>query len=292
MVCDPWLICRQGRCECEDILLTDCNEECRDLTAAHDNCGVCGLVCDPWLVCRDSACQCPEDVMEVCNETCVNKNTDINNCGDCGYVCDPDKTCVDGECICPDEGWGVCDGFCVNLMEDELNCGDCGTICEPEVECRYGRCGGPELFPGVRNHVPIAELRGWVECWRDTYNSSGQPIAQILQMCNHDVLLMGCRQPGSDELYVAAAGLREDVLFECGQDEGCTHEANGVGWYFNDSWSWGFVAAGEMVRRFSCDTADSQPLSRLCWHTGGGQINNGYRCGDQYNGDWERVLFH
>lgn len=50
----------------------------------------------------------------------------------------------------------------------------------------------------------------------------------------------------------------------------------------------------ETRRRTSCDTAAGNETLRLCWHTGGGSMNGGWRCGSStgLNGDatWERVI--
>jgi hypothetical protein len=53
-----------------------------------------------------------------------------------------------------------------------------------------------------------------------------------------------------------------------------------------------------MPSRNSCDIAggETNPELRLCWHTGGGNIQGGYRCGATtgLNGDptWQRLVFH
>ena len=72
-----------------------------------------------------------------------------------------------------------------------------------------------------------------------------------------------------------------------------THNANGVGWYFNNSWSWGYAPVGQMVNRNSCDV--NAGVDRLCWHTSAGNINGGYRCGSNtgLNGSvaFERIIY-
>jgi hypothetical protein len=70
-----------------------------------------------------------------------------------------------------------------------------------------------------------------------------------------------------------------------------------VGWYFNTSYSWGFVRQGNTVSRNSCDTDTSgADAERMCWHTGSNTINSGWRCGTttDLNGDasWERLIYH
>ena len=93
----------------------------------------------------------------------------------------------------------------------------------------------------------------------------------------------------------AAMGARQNVLTDVGQQNGGLHNHNGVDWYFNDSYSWGFVAEGTGVSRNSCDTrGDPGNAFRMCWHTGGGRMNGGYRCGDRFTSgnDYQRVIYH
>jgi hypothetical protein len=95
-------------------------------------------------------------------------------------------------------------------------------------------------------------------------------------------------------------GSRADVLFDCTDTEDCSHLANGVEWYYSESWSWDFAPAGEPVERDNCDTNSDEGTAelRMCWHAtpgdGAGYISNGYRCGDNsLNRDsgWERLIF-
>jgi hypothetical protein len=118
-------------------------------------------------------------------------------------------------------------------------------------------------------------------------------MASILQQCDKSKLLLACRPVGGATYTLAAMGPRADVLFDCGTQLGCVHDMNGVGWYYSDSWSWGFAPGGEVVNRNSCDTANSQSHLRMCWHSGGQSINSGYRCGNNIvggAGNWERVV--
>jgi hypothetical protein len=105
--------------------------------------------------------------------------------------------------------------------------------------------------------------------------------------------MLGCRPTGNSLLTVAAMGLRADVLYNCGTIQSCTHVANGVGWYYSDSYSWGFVNNTDSVLRHSCDTFPTNPTSRLCWHT---QTFGGYRCGSSTSlesaTNYERVIYH
>jgi hypothetical protein len=149
-------------------------------------------------------------------------------------------------------------------------------------------------FSGVANDLPMAQLTGWSQCYADHYDNFNTSIGEILMSCSQQRLLLGCRQVGSNVLHVAANAGRDDVLFACGNQASCTHEANGAAWYFDANFSWGFARAGDAVQRFSCDVGNDDPSGRLCWHTGNDHINGGYRCGETLglNGDptWERVI--
>jgi len=90
------------------------------------------------------------------------------------------------------------------------------------------------------------------------------------------------------------------VMFDVGTGAYASHLANGVAWYFNQSYSWGFAEPLDGLQRGSCDTFDGlYPDRRICWHTGGNTLNGGYRCGTTRNlntvmtggGGYERVLF-
>ena len=140
-------------------------------------------------------------------------------------------------------------------------------------------------------------LAGWTQCYSDNYSSSTGNITTILTtQCTKNKLLMACRPVGAANFTLLAAAPRADVTFECGNQNNCTKQSNGVGWYFNNSYSWGFAPGGEPVNRFSCDYnggGQSVADKRLCWHTGG-SVASGYRCGDNsLNGDsgWQRAIF-
>ncbi len=104
--------------------------------------------------------------------------------------------------------------------------------------------------------------------------------------------MLGCRPIGNALLNVAAMGLRADVLYNCGTNSSCTQVGNGVGWYFSDNYSWGFVNGNDTVTRNSCDIGSTNSAYRLCWHSYVG----GYRCGNNtsLNSDatYERVIYH
>jgi len=192
-----------------------------------------------------------------------------------------------------------CSGVCVDVQNDPHNCGACGNECpgsggNPGV-CTNGTCASPVFeFSGIRQNLPVAQLNGWTQCYSDTYANDGTPLPTILAQCSGARLLLGCRPVGSDTLTVAANAPRADVTFDTGTGN-ITHDANGVGWYYNNNWSWGFARAGDVLERNSCDMATGNPEDRLCWHTSGDAIRTGWRCGANIwlNSDpaWERVIY-
>ena len=247
-----------------------------------------------------------------CNDGIKNgQETDVD-CG--GPMCSP---CGDGlsgkvrnDCssqscsigLCCATGTANCDGNkgngCeVDLTRDAQNCGACGHRCPNGESCSNSQCvngGQTYTFSGVKNNLPVAALTGWTICYQDTYDASVTPVATILQSCTGSSLLLACRPNNSQTLTVAAMAPRADVLFDTAQTQ-VPHNANGVGWYFNDSYSWGFAAENDSISRNTCDTDMTDPGNRLCWHTSAGHIDGGYRCGattglNNY-ATWDRIVF-
>ncbi|MCB9548300.1 MAG: hypothetical protein H6706_20990 [Myxococcales bacterium] len=156
---------------------------------------------------------------------------------------------------------------------------------------------GAPLVPGVQHDLPPAVIagRGWEQCYRDLYNNFNTPLANILDGCQGDQLMIACRQVGQPNYLLAAEGDFAEVTRDVGDANNNVNNHNGVDFYFSQSWSWGFAAAGTGVARNSCDTSNVQPADRMCWHTGDGLINGGYRCGATLglndSAAWERVVF-
>lgn len=131
-------------------------------------------------------------------------------------------------------------------------------------------------------------------CYTTTYavGLTTSIVSTILSSCTGNKLLLGCRPAGATIFTVAAMGNRADVLYSCASSTTCTHDANGVSWYFSDSYSWGFAPGGSTVNRVSCDDVTTNGGSRLCWHTSG---STGYRCGSTIaypDANWEKVVYH
>lgn len=149
---------------------------------------------------------------------------------------------------------------------------------------------------GVQTDVPMSAVTngGWSECYSDLYVNDGIPLSSILAGCNAEDLMLACNPVGDTEFTVLAQASYSDVTFDVGQGN-TTHTANDVEWYFDNQDSWGFAPLGASVSRTSCDTSGTDPEQRLCWHTGNGEIDGGWRCGAttslNSSTDWERHIF-
>jgi cysteine-rich repeat protein len=200
-----------------------------------------------------------EDDEDACPTTCTNAV-----CGD-GFTWEGNEECDDG-----------------NMVDDDFCTNDCISLLW--------------FVSGTHQDVPPGMLGGWEECWSSTYNQSGNSINTILNNdCTGSKLLMACRPVNGNNYTLVAMGDRADVTFDTGNGN-VTHDANGVSWYYSSSYSWGFAKGGDPVSRNSCDTQNVNPSDRMCWHTGSGNINGGWRCGSttglNSNSTWERKLFH
>ena len=329
-VCDPVLGCKavpfnQGG-PCDDGQGSPCSTGmCTD--------GQCGSIptneggfCDDGLYCTiedecsagtcqgvPNTCAAPGDVCMVgsCNEatdTCVAVPGNNGAACDDGNDCTAGETCSAGTCVGgqPANEGGVCDddegctagttcanGICTNATSTITTCGDGDACCPPGCDGLDGDCLYWE--EGVQENVPQAALVGWELCHSDFYDGFS-PLPTVLQSCNKPKLLMACRPTNSPTLTLVAMAPRADVLFDCGQQMNCANQANGVGWYYDEEWSWGFAPGGQPVNRFSCDFNEgnqSLPHLRMCWHTSGNSISGGYRCGNTtpFGSDWQRLVF-
>ena len=195
------------------------------------------------------------------------------------------------------DGFNECDGDCDD--GDPFASPDGLELCGNDVD---EDCSGADLsclttFSGVVTEVAEADLEGWEICFSETYASSGASLATVLADCDGDYLMLACRPVGSTSFTVAAYAGRDEVTTEVGSVQVVATEGNGVSWYYSNSYSWGFYEQGDGVSRGSCDTlSGSYPGHRLCWHTSGGLITPGYRCGSttdlNSSSSWERVILH
>ncbi|MFO0635949.1 MAG: hypothetical protein U0168_24170 [Nannocystaceae bacterium] len=273
----------------------DCNGF--DTSACVENCGNGSI--DAGEVC---------DGADLGGESCVSQGFDTGTLA-CATDCSALVTggCADygGDCCDPlgHTGPGCDDATCTQTVcaADPSCCsGDWSAACAALADAQCGACGAFFDFSGVLTDLDEASLLGWTECYVDTYANAGTALADILAQCDQGHLLMGCRATGTTTLLVAANAPRADVTFDTGITD-VPHDANGVGWYFSDTWSWGFAPQGAPIHRDSCDIIDSiySPGTlgeqRLCYQTYAGTISQGWRCGlaDELNGsiDYERVFY-
>ncbi len=130
----------------------------------------------------------------------------------------------------------------------------------------YFHLDTPLLYGVQLNLGPSSLPRSWSLCYNAVYalpmGSSNLPT--ILSLCNKTKLLLGCRPKNKMVLTVAAMGNRTDVLYNCGSISNCVKVANGVGWYYSNSYSWGFVRRNDGLFRDSCDTNTTNAAHRLC----------------------------
>jgi hypothetical protein len=298
--CGGGLLCSAGECaaSCQDEL-RQCGEVCVDFLSDGRHCGECDHPCDPGNVCVGGACllACPPGQTD-CAGRCVDLTRDRQRCGACGNACLDGEYCEAGACVptCS-PGLTECDGACIDVDNDPENCGDCGNSCGGSGwACLGGTCRDIPLltFAGVRTNLPIADLGGWEQCYVGTYNLNASLAGVVLAGCDGDNLMLACRLTGGDTLIAAAHAPRDDVLFDTGVGN-VAHNANNVGWYYNNSYSWGFARQGDPLSRSSCDTNNTNPTERLCWHTGAGNLNGGWRCGSNtgLNGSvaYERLIY-
>ncbi|PWB18782.1 MULTISPECIES: fibronectin type III domain-containing protein [Comamonas] len=137
---------------------------------------------------------------------------------------------------------------------------------------------------GVQQNVAVQTVTdgGWSECYKETFDKNGKSIEEISTACGGKQLMMACRATGTNSLQVLAQAPKIDVMTDTGTAFAITHQANGVAWYFNSSYSWGFAAEGQAVSRSSCDTQNSSgegSATRMCVHTNQGNLSGGWRCG-------------
>ena len=106
--------------------------------------------------------------------------------------------------------------------------------------------------------------------------------------------MVSCQQSGSASLQVLAWALNTDVFFNTGDNNNVLHTANGTDFYYSTAYSMGFVGMGTGVNRLSCDISDGSPELRLCFHTSGGNINSGWRCGANRGlaAGYDRIFYH
>ncbi|MDC0717908.1 DUF4215 domain-containing protein [Nannocystis bainbridge] len=308
---DPGELCDDGNVLNNDACTNSCKfATCGDgfVLAGTEECddgnGIDGDDCTNMC----TGAECGDGVVHVGLEACDDGNADdadactslcaLAGCGD-GIVMMGVEECDDGNA----ENTDACTASCKNAVCGDgilwLGTEECedgnqvpGDGCEPD--CKKTVINKYNAF-GPQQNVQSASVVGWEVCYVDQFGHNGTSMPQILQQCGKANLMLACRPSGSGTYTLLAHGPRALVTADTGQSNTPT-VANGTGWYYSDAYSWGFAVEGDPITRNSCDTGNVNPERRLCFHTGGGTINGGYRCGATLalNGsvDWERVVLH
>ena len=229
-----------------------------------------------------------------------------------------------GEVVCSEteevpvpEACNGVDDDCDGAIDEDF---DLGISCEAGtgacVTEGVAACSGtPDTevlsFSGIRNDVTVDELElgGFEQCWSENYIEGRTPITNdrvdpltdevqpsIRNRCTENVLVVGCREAGTNALRVAAMGEQDGIFTETEfADRTPENIHNGVNWYFNPDYAWGFAPAGADLDVFTCDrVVDDQSNQRVCWYTSDDRVRPGYRCGDvivRQGQAWERLIY-
>lgn len=136
--------CSGSSCVCEGAGLTQCGDDCLDLSRDEQSCGTCDKACNSGESCVFGDCQCPYATTYcVGADACVTLTNDEKNCGACGKACNPTEVCNSGTCACPVYGQMYCAalGACVDVTSSTAHCGNCATKCQATEVCQSGYCG-------------------------------------------------------------------------------------------------------------------------------------------------------
>ena len=273
---------------------TRCGTACLDVQNDPKNCGDCNKKCADGEVCSAGKCAL------VCNGGLTSCPRAAAPAPDAGAPVDSGATeagATDAGTTSDASAGNPSANVCVNLQSDPNNCGMCGNVCPPDKSaCDQGKCKVGD-FPGILTNLAQDDLSSrWQECHADLYNATTSLATVLQNKCTQAKLLLGCRAVGQKTLITAAEAPRADVTFDVGTGPQASHIANGTAWYYNASTSWGYAMPDDLLQRSSCDVAAGQyPDRRLCWHTSGGNMYGGYRCGSNsglnVSTAFERVVF-
>ena len=182
-------------------------------------------------------------------------------------------------------------------MKKYLALGAAMLIASPAFAAAY-------LPVGPQQNVSLSTVLGggWTQCLSEDVGHYGTNLATTFAGCTGSHLMLAGRVTGSSTILLLAQALKSDVLTDTGTGTNSTHLANGSQWYYNSSYSMGFASAGSNTYRLSCDASgifngdSADGANRLCWHTGGGTLNGGWRVGTNVwlNGEpsgFDRLIF-
>jgi cysteine-rich repeat protein len=276
---------------CSDGILQE-GEQCDDGDVdTSDECPACQFAyCgDGYVQVGIEAC---DDGNLVSNDACTYPNCTHNFCGD-GVLFEGQEECDDGNAVGGDACTLECTtAFCGDGVK-QVGVEECDDGNDVDDDFCTNACISLLYFvEGVQTNVDEGDLGGWEECWSGTFGGYYPDLSGMIlgQQCTGSKLLIGCRPVDSPTFTLLAMGERADVLFDTGNGN-ITHDANGVSWYYSGSYSMGFAELGTGVSRNSCDTSQVSPTLRMCWHTSGNAITNGYRCGTTYpQNNYEKVI--
>lgn len=141
---------------------------------------------------------------------------------------------------------------------------------------------------GPQQNVAFATVTsgGWSQCFAQDYGTTGTSLAAMAAGCTGDLMMLAGAPDGATDIQLLAWAPKVDVLFATVDCSSTTHNANGSDWYYNQSCSMGFAPQGFGISQNTADTASApgfgeQPdgALRLSWHTNGGNLNGGWRVG-------------
>jgi hypothetical protein len=189
---------------------------------------------------------------------------------------------------CPAETTGNCVLTTTNSGSTDTGTCAAGYAGSCSFSCSLGAwtqiadtCVSILYFPsGPQVSIAASTLTGWNLCYQDLYDVSMQAVISTVQAnCSKGHTLLACGVAGSPTYDLVAAGTSAAVFTDTGAaNNNQTTVNNGVGWYFDPNWSWGFVLAGDTPNKDECDvTTSPDDTLRLCWHEL--PAVGGYRCG-------------
>jgi cysteine-rich repeat protein len=280
-----------GGAVCGDSVVED-DEECDDGPNNADD-QACTASCQ-MAMCGDALVlagveECDTGVQsETCDSDCT-----VPECGDGIVNALAGETCDDGNLDPADDCTDQC--LLATCGDGVLNAGeecDDGNVA-PDDDCTPD-CKSLWWAEGPQINIVEDNLVGWELCWSGLFGGQSPTLTQILGTdCTKAKLLIACRPVATGEITLLAMGDREAVTFDTSNGN-IPYNHNGVGWYYNNSYSWGFALEGDTIQRNSCDIGADNPQFRMCWHTGNDTITSGYRCGENtglFNNTWARLVF-
>lgn len=170
---------------------------------------------------------------------------------------------------------------------------DLGVLSDPDLGVLSQDASSALRFEGIRENTPDALLLGWTPCYRFSYADEGE-VEDMLRLCDGQWVMAGCREIGAERWQLLAMGRRAAIFEPTGPGNDALTDENGVSWYFDADFSFGFLPLGSEAFREKCDTVEAEGALRMCWHARDGVFRSGYRCGEALlneDADWERAVW-